>query len=736
MKKRKHHFSPNKFLLNGMMAMVLFLCLDSHSQDSSGQRGEILLQKAQQSLDSANSHLVKRMASEALAFFESEGNIQGKVKALILLGSAYLQEDHDSTFSYLNTAISLAQAHGLKHLEIDARAELGISYFRMPPPGSFTVETKSLATLLETLAMSKQLGYQEGTCKTLQLIAQLYRAIREDRLSIQRLHEALPLAPARWRGGILRAIGNSYRHLREFDSAEYYLNKALQDPDILYFAKLRTYESLCEYYYATGQYEKSAEAIEHSYQMARSIRYDLFVSWGLAMKARAIRFLNRKEEAIALLEEAKKIMIQRSDFIGHSMMELMEVEILLDLNRKEEALAHLEASLRSAYLSQNWPRKKASLSALADFFEKEKNFTKAFRYQKEYTHSLDSLLQSNFEKARLDVENSVRENEMDVLNMQQIMTQQDLRKKQNTRSAMLVFLLVAMAITGAIYWSRRRQILASEKLEEQNNVIREQTEELEASLSALSKAKTQVIYSGRMASMGQLISGIAHEINNPLNFVAGGMEALKYNREGLVQLLHSCKNTSAVSLEGMVNQTDLAYHKVAEDINHVKSIITSLNRFSSPQTGHTTFVSIEPLIGTALTLLNKKIRDNKVKVELHYAPEPRHLTGNPPQLSQVFFHVLDNALNSFEGSWRLRSIRIETIYTNTEATIVFTDTGKGIPASLHPRITDAFFTTRPNAIGLGLSISLEIIQKHQGTLSFVSEEGKGSSFRITIPLAS
>jgi signal transduction histidine kinase len=734
MKKQKSHIQSTVFLA-GCLIVLFAGCPHAFSQDSF-DRSEMLLQKAQMSMDSASSHSVKRFAFEALKICEANGDIKGKVRGLTLLGSAYLQEENDSAFLHLNAAIALARTHQLVRQEIDARAELGLAYFRRPPSGNFTTETKSLATLLENLAFAKQVGYQDGACRTLQLIANIYRGMNDDRVSIQRLREALPLAPPRWRGGILRAIGNSYRHLKQFDSAEYYLTKAIQDPNILYFAKLRTYESLCEFYYITGQYEKSAEAIEHSYQMARQIKYDLFVSWGMAMKARAIRFLNRREEAIDLLEEAKKIMVNLHDFIGLSMMELLEAQVLLDLHRKEEALARLEAALRSANHSKNWAREKESLTALADFHEKEKNFKTAFRYQRTYTNSLDSVLKVNFEKARLDVENSVRENELEVLNAQQILTQQDLRKKQNTRNAILLFLLVAGAITGAIHWSRRKQILASKRLEEQNEIIRAQKEELETSLSALSKAKTQMIYSGRMASMGQLISGIAHEINNPLNFVAGGMEALRYNREGLMQLLDSCHNASAVSLENMVNQTDLAYRQVTEDINHVKTIITSLNRFSSPQTGHTTFVNIEPLIGTAITLLNKKIRDNKVTVELRYSTEPRHLTGNPPQLSQVFFNVLDNALNSFEGSWRARSLSIETIYTRSEAIIIFTDTGKGIPASLHTRIMDAFFSTRPNGIGLGLSVSLEIIEKHQGTLSFVSEEGKGTSFKITLPLPS
>ncbi len=259
---------------------------------------------------------------------------------------------------------------------------------------------------------------------------------------------------------------------------------------------------------------------------------------------------------------------------------------------------------------------------------------------------------------------------------------------------------------------------SNEELLSTNEELHMQREELEAVLLNLQNTQNQLIHSEKMASLGILASGIAHEINNPLNFIKGGAFGIEqYFDDNLA----SHKDEIAPLLDG-----------INEGIDRAASIVASLNHYNRKNDHKTTECDINGIIDNCLVMLGNEIR-NRIDINKSYTSNKYRLLGNEGKLHQAVLNILSNAVQAIKGKG---TIEIKTIVSKSNLKIVIFDTGSGISKENLNKIYDPFFTTKEvgEGTGLGLSITYNIIEEHNGSIYTESEVGKGTTVMIELPL--
>lgn len=259
--------------------------------------------------------------------------------------------------------------------------------------------------------------------------------------------------------------------------------------------------------------------------------------------------------------------------------------------------------------------------------------------------------------------------------------------------------------------------LTNEELISTNKELIFQREELQAALDELNNAHHQLVESEKMASLGILAAGISHEINNPLNFIQGGLTGLE---EYFNDNLESHKKNVKILLDG-----------IQEGITRAAKIVASLNHFSRNTESQNERCDVHAIIDNCLVMLQNNLK-YRITVKKIYTDQPFTLYGNEGKLHQVFLNVLLNACQAIQDTGTL-SIATET--SQHDLLISVTDTGCGIKSGDLPKIFDPFFTTKAPGMGtgLGLSITYNIIKEHRGEIEIKSLLSEGTRVVIKLP---
>ena len=242
----------------------------------------------------------------------------------------------------------------------------------------------------------------------------------------------------------------------------------------------------------------------------------------------------------------------------------------------------------------------------------------------------------------------------------------------------------------------------------------------------LQLTQNQLMQSEKMRSLGQLVAGVAHELNNPIGFVHANLQLLDGYIERLVRA-HAEGADLARPREAIVKLLT----RSREGTERVKKIVQDLRTFSRMDQAELAYVDLNQEIERTLALMEPRLKDG-VDVVRDFGPLPR-VHGFPSQLNQVFMNLLMNACDALGGKGRLR---VATRRGGLGVVLDFEDDGPGIPAELRSRIFEPFFTTRPvgQGTGLGLSISHGIVERHGGRMEVDSLPEGGSRFRVELPL--
>jgi signal transduction histidine kinase len=267
----------------------------------------------------------------------------------------------------------------------------------------------------------------------------------------------------------------------------------------------------------------------------------------------------------------------------------------------------------------------------------------------------------------------------------------------------------------------------------------------------LKNAQSQLLQSEKMAAVGQLAAGVAHEINNPVGFVSSNLHTLKNYTEQLflmeqadakaVQALEPL-DPVRIEVERAHKEAQIEYLRQdiadllaesSDGLSRVRKIVADLKNFSHVDDGEWQDVDLNQGLESTLHVAWNELK-YKAKVVRDFGDIP-FVHCIPGQINQVFLNLLINAVHAIQESG---VITLRTRHDGDFVTVEVEDTGSGIPAEIKERIFEPFFTTKPvgKGTGLGLSISWEIVQRHKGTITVQSEVGHGTLFQVKLPALS
>ena len=291
-------------------------------------------------------------------------------------------------------------------------------------------------------------------------------------------------------------------------------------------------------------------------------------------------------------------------------------------------------------------------------------------------------------------------------------------------------------------------IKKNQEIEESRKNIQLTLEKLAAAYEELKTSQAKILQQEKMASIGQLAAGVAHEINNPMAFIASNLRTLdKYIRRlkdfiraqsEVIKSLQAAEviekleeKRKELKLDYTIDDIDLLVKESSDGSERVQKIVRELNRFSRVDDAEYKDTNINECLENSINIVGNEL---KQKATLHkdYGNLPS-TKCYPLKLNQVFINLLINAIQAIEEKGK---IKIKTWEKDGSIWITVSDTGCGIPRKNQSKVFEPFFTTKDvgKGTGLGLSISYEIIQRHKGEISFESKEGKGTTFIISIPI--
>ncbi|MGB4065837.1 MAG: ATP-binding protein [Azonexus sp.] len=269
-------------------------------------------------------------------------------------------------------------------------------------------------------------------------------------------------------------------------------------------------------------------------------------------------------------------------------------------------------------------------------------------------------------------------------------------------------------------------------------VLRRRWFELADKVDELEASQSQLLQSEKMASIGQLAAGIAHEINNPVGFVNSNLGALKKYSEQMIALLERCRNGQASEADFAAIEFDYLKDDLGDLLNEsrdglerVKKIVVDLKNYS--RIDQTAWQDADINSGIESTL---NVAWNELKYKADVIRELGELPPVPcvaAQINQVVMNLLVNAVHAIDTHG---TITVRTGHDDAWAWIEVADTGKGMTPAVMKRIFEPFYTTKPvgKGTGLGLSLSYDIVRKHDGRIEVSSEVGVGTTFRVMLPL--
>ncbi len=273
------------------------------------------------------------------------------------------------------------------------------------------------------------------------------------------------------------------------------------------------------------------------------------------------------------------------------------------------------------------------------------------------------------------------------------------------------------------------ELLVSEKVKDlknindelfvKNEIINDKNSELKSTIKNLKETQSQLIQAEKMASLGTLISGVSHEINNPLNYIMGAYV-------GLNSYFEEFGSSDEKNTEFMLESLN-------EGIERASDIVKGLNQFSQDNSENDANCDIHSILDNCLIIL-QNMTSGKKKVIKNYFDKKVIVKGNLGQLHQAFLNIILNSVQAIEGKEN-GEIIIVTEEIDKNIRILISDNGYGVSEENISQMINPFFTTRPpgQGVGLGLSITYSIIKEHGGSMEFKSEVSKGTQVCVSLP---
>ncbi len=380
--------------------------------------------------------------------------------------------------------------------------------------------------------------------------------------------------------------------------------------------------------------------------------------------------------------------------------------------------------------------KRDAIGILSDIYSQTGNYKKAYYYGQLYKMLNDSLA-SEQDRKKLTID--LIQNELDNQRQQSLLLSTDNKLKQQKLHSET--LLKNFFIAGAIGFLLIAAIIFRNYRQKQkaNNLLESQKQEIQATLSELKSTQAQLIHSEKMASLGQLTAGVAHEIQNPLNFVNNFSEV---NNE-LIEEMNN--ETDIVEIKAIANDLKRNNEKISFHGKRADAIVKGMLQHSRASTGLKEPTDINKLADEYVRLayhgLRAKDKSFSAEIKTNFDSSINKINVIPQEIGRVILNLINNALYAAgekkkqSGSGYEPIVTVSTQRNNDNVKIKISDNGDGIPENIVDKIFQPFFTTKPTGqgTGLGLSLAYDSIKAHGGEIKVKTKEGEGSEFVVQLP---
>ncbi|HEX6891781.1 MAG TPA: ATP-binding protein [Chryseolinea sp.] len=617
------------------------------------------------------------------------------VNDLLGKAGAYFFSKPDSSLYFARNALDLARKLNLIEQEIVALQGCGEAYrFLGDYPSSLDCQLQAL----ELSRSSKKKNYE---ATSLGFIGFTYSELSEYRQALpyqfaaNAIYEQYPDAISS--AFNLSNMGNTYAGLRLFDSALFFLDKAWTQ----------------------------AQEVKHPNLMVLTQRRLITVKLALG----------NYDEALSIYRSAIERATKGNDRVNPAPLNLLAAELYLKLHQRDSSLYYARLALAHARISSQRQQILQAANHIANILREESSHDSVIYYQDIVLAMKDSLFGPDKFKR------------LQILALREQQRKSDLAREQDefrnqSRLLGLTGILIFISVIAFILYKNFRQ---KHKV---NLILEEQKLKLEQTLVNLKATQTQLIQSEKMASLGELTAGIAHEIQNPLNFVNNFSEVITELIDELEQeaVRGNLKEIKEIAKNIKDNGQKIVHHGKRAD-----AIVKGMLQHSRSSSGDKEATNINTLADEYLRLAYHGFRakDNTFNVTLKTSFDDRIETIEivPQDIGRVILNILNNAFfavnekSTFAEATADKSyeptVTVSTKKSGGVVSISIADNGNGIPEKVLGKIFQPFFTTKPTGegTGLGLSLSYDIVKAHGGELQVKTKEGNGSEFIIVLPSA-
>ncbi|HTK20796.1 MAG TPA: ATP-binding protein, partial [Mucilaginibacter sp.] len=537
-------------------------------------------------------------------------------------------------------------------------------------------------------------------------------------------------------------IGSAYNSKADYQKSLQYLLPGLQklndyfnthkNPENRYLTiAVYFYENLGNAYLNTGKIDLAEKNFNLDGQYAKRANFNEFINVYYTDLGQIQLARGHLDSALKNFKKGISIGVKLNDALDLDATYISTAKLFIKLNKPDSAIAYAKEGLQNAQKGHYLQDVLDLSKILYNLYDQKNNIPEAYKYYKIATATNDSIYSQEKVRQLVSIDFEERQRQQDIAAAK--------TEYQNTIRTYILIAVIAVALFIAIVFWRN-----SKQRQRANDLLQEQKEEIEATLEQLQQTQTQLIQSEKMASLGELTAGIAHEIQNPLNFVNNFSDV---NQEMLGELEEELNKgdiaeAKAIAADIRENERKINHHGKRAD-----AIVKGMLQHSKTGSGTKEPTNINALADEYMRLSYHGLRakDKSFNAELitNFDATLPKVNLIPQDIGRVLLNIFNNAFYAVNqksktvGSDYKPTVELRITKENGSILIKVKDNGNGIPEAIKDKIMQPFFTTKPTGegTGLGLSLSYDIVVKgHGGTIDVDTKEGEFTEFVVKLPL--
>ena len=640
----------------------------------------------------------------------------------------YYRSDYDSSLYYFDKALKISKEIGDKKNIASIIMDEGNIYLKR------SIYDRAMEYELSALKIYEELDYEGGKASCFNNIGNIYYYQKNYKKALEYYQKSLrikkEIADKKGIAILLGNIGNLYNDLGKTDKALEYdmksmkIYKELGDKNGI----ARIYIYIGDVYVKQKNYSVGLEYYKKALKLYEETGYKRGIVLALLNIGDLFNRTGQYYKALKYEFRALKMAVE----IGELNSQQIAYERITD---SYKGIGNYKKAL---YYKEKWSRVHDSI------FNREKANALAraeARFQSEKQKQQIKLQQAELEKSKAE-----------------IARMEAVKERQQIERDLFIIafgLMIILAATIFYYYRQKKKdnallVEQKKKIDAINEKLKTKNDELLAMLERLKQTQQKLVQSEKMASLGILTAGIAHEINNPINFVYAGINSLLQDFEDIKPVIEEIARINPqvdnlkeklIKIERLKaeNYFDEAFEAIPQIISDIRlgadrtaEIVKGLRNFSRMDSEEMLPFNIHEGLDTSLLLLKNKYKNN-IEIIKNYDPDLPYIHCHQGAINQVFLNILSNAIDAIEDTGK---IWITTSREKDYLKISIKDNGCGMSDEIKEKIFDPFYTTKDvgKGTGLGMSITYGIIQEHEGHIGIISEQGKGTEIIITLPI--